>query len=447
MNFETAQRRPKCSGLQASRNGDSCKHFSNLSMNDVLKRENLLLALKRVRKNKGCPGIDGMTVDEIVTFLKEKWPSIKEQLLQGSYEPNPVKVIYIPKKNGSKRMLGIPCVIDRLIQQAIAQKLSLVFDKTFSNSSYGFRPGRNAHQAITQARKFQREKHQVAVDLDLEKFFDLVNHDALMGLIAKRINDKLILKVIRKYLQTGMMKEGIHEKRAMGTPQGSPLSPLLSNIILDRLDKELEKRGHKFCRYADDLLIFVKSKRAGKRIYSSLTSFIEKRLKLKVNAEKSKVRSTWGCNFLGYSFLGKKDPRIRCSTETIKAFKRNVRKLTRGHTRNGIEKKIEKLNTYIRGWSGYFQLAETDRKFRDLDGWIRSRLRMCMMKQWFFPKTRIRKLRGLGMPIEDARGYGKHKCWWFYAQKHLTRYCLNNKFWDEKGFRGILWNFEQLGKV
>jgi RNA-directed DNA polymerase len=444
---EREEHRTKCSGSQASVINSSAEHFSNLTMSDVLERNNLLVALKKVRSNKGCPGMDGMTVDELIPFLKEKWITIKEQLLLGTYKPNPVKVIYIPKKNGSKRMLGIPCVIDRLIQQAIAQKLSEIFDPTFSESSYGFRPRRSALQAISKAREYQKQGYLIAVDLDLEKFFDQVNHDILMNFIAKKIQDKQILIVIRKYLQAGLMNEGIIQRREMGTPQGSPLSPLLSNILLNCLDKELEKRGHKFCRYADDLITFVKSEKAGKRVYSSITTFITKTLKLKVNHEKSKVTPAWKCNFLGYSFLGMKEPKIRCSNESTKAFKENVKRLTRGHAREGIEKKISNLNTYIRGWAGYFRLVETSKKLQELDGWIRSRLRMCLMKQWFFPRTRIRNLIKVGMPIEDARGYGKHKRWWYYAQLHHTRFYLNNGFWEEKGFKGIMWNFKKFGKV
>jgi group II intron reverse transcriptase/maturase len=416
-------------------------------MPDVLKGENLLLALKRVRSNKGCPGIDGMTVEEMTSHLKGHWPSIKEQILSGSYEPGPVKVIYIPKKNGSKRMLGIPCVIDRFIQQAIAQKLSSLFDSTFSENSFGFRPGRSALQAVSKAKTFQEQGYQTAIDLDLEKFFDLVNHDILMSIIAKRIEDKMILRLIRKYLQAGMMIEGLCKKRDLGTPQGSPLSPLLSNIILNDLDKELERRGHKFCRYADDVLIFLKSERAGDRVYKSIKHFIEKKLKLKVNEEKSKVAPAWKCCFLGYAFLGKKIPKIRCSKDSIEAFKENVRRITRGHSRNGVEKKIAKLNVYIRGWAGYFQLSETKAKMKNLDSWIRSRLRMCLMKQWFFPRTRIRNLMNLGMPREEAIGYYKHKRWWFYAQLHHTKFYLNNKYWEDKGFKGILDNFAKFGYV
>lgn len=416
-------------------------------MSDVLERSNMLLALKRVKANKGCPGTDNISLEDIDRFLIENWRGIKIALIEGKYRPNPVKVIYIPKPKGGKRMLGIPYIVDRLIQQALLQKLSPYFDNKFSNSSFGFRPNRNAHQAVLQAREFQRRGYHFVVDIDLEKFFDKVNHDVLMGIIAKQVEDKMILKLIRRYLQAGMMEYGVEVTRTAGTPQGSPLSPLLSNILLDIYDKELELRGHKFCRYADDSLIFVKSEYSAKRVFASISKFLEERLRLKINQNKSKVRSSWGCTFLGYSFLGKKNPKIRCGNNAFLKFKWMIKQLTRGHRRMNMDERIEKLNEYIRGWCAYFKLVETGRKFEEVDMWIRTRLRMCLMKQWFYPRTRIRNLINLGMPQEEACGYGRHKRWWHYATLHHTKFCLNNKFWDQKGLKGVIRNLERFGNI
>lgn len=344
-------------------------------------------------------------------------------------------------------MLGIPSVTDRLIQQAIHQKLGPVFDKQFSENSYGFRPGRNAWQAVTQAHQHLCEGYLIAVDVDLEKFFDNVNHDKLMAKIANVISDKPLLKLLRAYLRNGMMEDGAITERDSGTPQGSPLSPLLSNIVLDDLDKELEKRGHKFCRYADDIQIHVKSERAGQRVLDSIKRFIENKLKLKVNTEKSKAGDATRSSLLGYSFLGWKKPRIRCSKETIKRFKHRIRQLTRGHRREPMEWKLEQLDTYIRGWMSYFRLTETKALLKKLDSWVRARLRMCQMKQWFYPRTRIRNMCKLGLPVEEARGYCKHKRWWFYAQLHHTRYRLDNEYWRKRGYRGLEYYFDKFANV
>jgi len=440
--------RPKCSGTVASALDQLPKPDGLPSLLDVLSRSNMQRAMRRVISNKGAAGSDGMTVEELPEHLKEHWPSIRSQLLEGTYKPKPVRVVYIPKPKGGERMLGIPCVVDRLIQQAISQTLSDFFDPTFSDSSFGFRPRRNAHQAIQQAKRHQSEGLTTTVDIDLEKFFDRVNHDVLMGIIGRQLKDPSLLRLIRRYLNTGMMTEGLYVKREVGTPQGSPLSPLLSNIMLDVFDKELERRGLKFCRYADDCNVYVGSQRAGRRVLMSLTSFLEDRLRLKVNAEKSGVRPSWKCNFLGYSFLGAKNPRIRCSTESIERLKDRVRQITRGHDRSKpMERRLEELNTYLRGWCGYFRLAETHRKFADIDGWIRSRLRMCRMKQWFKPRTRIREMMKLGLPREEAIGYGRHKRWWFYAQLHQTRFFLNDKYWEDLGFIGITGHMRRLGNT
>lgn len=427
----------KRSDEQASRISPACNIFNSISLCDVFERNNMFRALKRVKSNKGCAGSDDMTVEELPKHLRNNWPTIRSSILEGNYKPTPVKVVYIPKPKGGKRMLGIPSVTDRLIQQAILQKLSPILDKEFSNSSYGFRAGRNAQQAILKAKEYQQDGHTTVVDMDLEKFFDEVNHDRLMAKLAGKLEDKKLLLLIRRYLQTGIMEEGVHYSREKGTPQGSPLSPLLSNIVLDELDKELEDRGHKFCRYADDCNIYVKSQKAGERVYYSISKFIEAKMRLKVNREKSAVAPAWRRNFLGYSFLGIKTVRIRCSAESIKRFKHNIRKLTRGHDRRPMKDRIKAINVYIRGWFGYFKLTETHRKLKDLDSWIRSRLRMCVLKLWWRPRTRVKMMLRLGMPLEEARGFAQVKRHWFLAHVKAALFCMNNKYWEDLGFVGL----------
>jgi RNA-directed DNA polymerase len=434
-----------CSVPMAPMDNHTCKTWPAPSMLDILERSNMFKALKRVQTNKGCPGVDGVTVDDLPKHLIAEWPKIRESILRGTYIPNPVKVVNIPKPKGGTRMLGIPTVLDRLIQQAIMQKLSPVFDKDFSSQSFGFRAGRNAHQAVTQALDFQTQGFIIAVDLDLEKFFDTVNHDRLMARLAKKVPDKNLLLLIRRYLQSGMLTEGIHVSRDRGTPQGSPLSPLLSNIVLDELDKEIERRGHKFCRYADDCQIYVRSKQAGERVYSSIKTFIEHKLRLKVNDEKSEVDFAWRRSFLGYAFLGIKNPRLKCSHETIERFKYNIRKLTRGHHRMATDERIKNLNAYIGGWYGYFKLSSTRSKFLALDGWIRARLRMCMFKRWVEPKTRVREMLKIGLDPKHCAIYARGKEYWSLAQRKETRFAMNNEYWEvSKGFRGLGWNMKRF---
>lgn len=438
----------RCDANTASQIHVPRKPLNSISLLDVLERDNMLRAMKRVRANKGAAGSDNLSIEETIKCLQAQWPLIKENLLAGKYKPSPVKTVYIPKPNGKgHRMLGIPSVTDRLIQQAILQKLTPIFDKKFSVNSFGFRPGRNALQAVKQAHRHLCEGHMKAVDIDLEKFFDNVNHDRLMAKIAKEISDKPLLKLIREYLQNGMMENGLVTERNAGTPQGSPLSPLLSNIVLDELDKELEMRGHKFCRYADDLQIHVRSLSAGRRVLESISSFIETRLKLKVNREKSKVGDATRSSLLGYSFIGWKSPRIRCSNEAIQRFKHRIRLMTKGHRREPLKWKLKSLDTFIRGWMSYFRLTTTKRKMANLDSWVRNRLRMCQMKQWFFPRTRIRNMCRLGLKIEEARGYASHKRWWFYADLHHTRFLMNNKYWERKGYLGLVYYLEKFGNV
>jgi group II intron reverse transcriptase/maturase len=328
-------------------------------MDMVVQRENLIRALKGVCRNKGCPGIDGMTVDELADYLKAQWPSIRNQLLQGSFKPHPVKQVLIPKTGGGTRILGIPTVLDRFIQQALLQVLSPVYDSGFSAYSYGFRPGRNAHQALRQAKHYIAEGYTWVVDIDLEKYFDRINHDILMGRLAKRISDKRILSLIRRYLQAGIMVHGVVQERHEGSPQGGPLSPLLSNILLDELDKELDRRGHKYCRYADDCNVYVKSERAGQRVLASIERFLLKQLKLKINPAKSAVAQPHSRQFLGFSFSSGGQLKIKLSPKAEKRMKHRVKQITRRSRGVSLEQVIQELNLYLRGWFGYFHLIDT----------------------------------------------------------------------------------------
>jgi RNA-directed DNA polymerase len=412
------------------------------TLEDVLDRENLFLALQRVEQNKGCPGIDNLSTAEMKEYLKSNWLEIKAHLLAGSYKPQPVKRINIPKPNGGTRSLGIPTVIDRLIQQAILQKLNPIFDPEFSTNSFGFRIGKSAHQAIKQAHGFQKEGYTIVVDMDLEKFFDRVNHDMLMEKLSRKIKDKRVLKLIRAFLNAGIMENTGYKPSLEGTPQGSPLSPLLSNIMLDSLDKELEKRGHRFCRYADDCNIYVKSKRAGIRVFNSIKDFLEKKLKLSVNLAKSAVDFAWKRKFLGYSFLGIKKPRVRIAKQSLDKFKDKIREITRGHRSQPLTDRIKQLNIYTRGWMNYFQLTDTDSLLQDIDGWIRHRLRMCLFKQWKKPRTRVRNMLKLGLEIEKCKTYACSKGYWCKSILKDSNFTLDKEFFNNNGFIGIhsIWN-------
>jgi Retron-type reverse transcriptase len=422
-------------------------HVERISMlmEMILSRENLLAALKRVEQNKGGHGVDGMSVKDLRRHLYENWDSIRQSLREGTYKPLPVRRVEIPKPNGGVRLLGIPTVTDRFIQQAIAQVLTKIFDPTFSNHSYGFRPGRRGHDAVREAKGYIKEGYRWVVDIDLEKFFDKVNHDKLMGILAKTIKDQILLKVIRRYLQSGVMINGVVMETDMGTPQGGPLSPLLSNIMLHELDKELEKRGHKFVRYADDCNIYVKTKKAGIRVMNSITNFIEKELKLKVNKEKSAVDRPWKRKFLGFSFTLNKTPKVRIANESVKRLKNKIREITSRSKPYPMEKRIEKLNKYLMGWCGYFALAETPSKFKEFDEWIRRRLRMCLWKEWKTPKTRIRKLRGLGVPSHKAFEWGNtRKKYWRIACSPILHKTLDNSYWKRRGLRSLFERYQAL---
>jgi RNA-directed DNA polymerase len=414
-------------------------------MERILSRENLLTALKRVEQNKGSHGIDGMSVKLLRRHLYENWDSLREALRTGNYQPSPVRRVEIPKLSGGIRLLGIPTVTDRFIQQAIAQVLTPIFDPTFSDNSHGFRPNRSAHGAIRQAKGYIKEGFRWVIDMDLEKFFDKVNHDKLMGILAKRIEDRILLKLIRKYLQSGVMLNGVVQTTEEGTPQGGPLSPLLSNIILDRLDKELEARGHKFVRYADDCNIYTKSIKAGQRVMESVTTFIEQKLKLRVNRDKSAVDRPWKRKFLGFSFTWNKEPKVRIAKESIKRFKTKIREITSRSKPFPMETRIEMLNRYLTGWCGYFALADTSSKFKEFDEWIRRRLRMCEWKQWKNSKTRVRKLIGLGVPDYKAYEWGNsRKKYWRIACSPILHKTLDNSYWSQRGLRSLYNRYEIL---
>lgn len=363
-------------------------------MEEVLRRENMMKAYKRVVRNKGAPGVDGVTVGELGAYCREHWERIREELLSGKYQPQPVRCVNIPKPGGKgMRMLGIPSTIDRLIQQATLQVLQPIFDPTFSESSYGFRPKRSAHQALHKAREHISAGYRWVVDLDLEKFFDRVNHDVLMARVARRVKDKDVLRLIRRFLQAGIMEGGVASPRTEGTPQGGPLSPLLSNVLLDELDKELEKRGHRFARFADDCNVYVRSKAAGERVLGSLERFLSQRLRLKVNREKSAVDRPWKRKFLGYSVTSHFSPKLKVAPMSVKRLKAKLRPIFRRGRGNNLQYLIQReLNPILRGWAVYFRLSGVKASFSELDMWIRRKLRCIVWRHWKNSRTRFKKL-------------------------------------------------------
>jgi RNA-directed DNA polymerase len=404
-------------------------------MEEICEPENMMKALKRVQGNKGAPGIDGMKVDELPGYLKKNWPKHREELLQGTYKPKPAKRKEIPKPEGGKRNLSIPCVLDRLIQQAAMQVLQERWDPTFSEHSYGFRPGRSQHQAVVRAQEYIAAGNRIVVDMDLEKFFDRVNHDILMGRIAKREKDKRLLKLIRAFLNAGVvMEDGVVIRTEEGTPQGGPLSPLLSNLMLDDLDRELERRGHRFVRYADDCNIYVRTERAGQRVMEGITAFIGKKLKLKVNREKSAVAAPWKRKFLGFSFTSEKAPRRRIAPKARKRFEERVRELTQRHKGISMAERINELSRYLRGWRAYFGYCQTPSVLNELDSWIRRRLRAVKWKQWKTCKARYKGLRKLGIGGTDLH---KLACCsrgpWPVSNYSILRRALPNAYFDSLG--------------
>ena len=411
----------------------------NRLMEETCERENLREALRRVKANKGSAGVDGMTVGGITGYLKQHWPAIREQLLNGTYEPRPVRRVEIPKPDGGVRNLGIPTVLDRLIQQAVMQVLQRQWDRTFSESSYGFRPGRSAQQAVAQAQKYIVEGHGWCVDLDLEKFFDRVNHDKLMGQIAKRVGDKRLLKLIRAFLNAGVMENGLVIPSVEGTPQGGPLSPLLSNLVLDELDRELERRGHRFVRYADDCNIYVRSERAGQRVMESVTQFITTKLKLKVNETKSAVARPQERKFLGFSFSAGPEVKRVIAPKALNRFKQRVREITRRAKGVSMKTTMEELAPYVRGWRGYFGFCETPEVLIGLTRWVRLRLRAAIWRQWKTPRRRREVLIQLGVRsrlASNTAGSGLGP--WYLAKAKALSVGLSNAYFKSLGLPSLV---------
>lgn len=417
-------------------------------LNQVLAKENMLIALKRVERNKGKHGVDMMPVQTLRKHILENWRTIKEQIIEGTYLPQPVRRVEIPKPDGGVRLLGIPTVTDRLIQQAIALVLSKVYDPTFSEFSYGFRPNRSAHDAVRQVKSYIEEGYRWVVDMDLEKFFDKVNHDRLMATLAERIKDPNLLRLIRRYLQSGVMIGGVFSRTEEGTPQGGPLSPLLSNIVLDELDKELEKRGHRFVRYADDSNIYVKSRRAGERTMKSVQTFIESKLRLKVNEGKSAVARPWERKFLGFSFTNNRIPKIRVAKESTLRLRKKIREITSRKMPYPMDDRIERLNQYLMGWLGYFSLADAPTIFRELDGWIRRRLRMCLWKNWKKIQTKYRNLIRLGnLPSKAWEWANSRKGYWRVARSPILQRSLDNSYWSQRGLKSLANRYKTLRQL
>jgi RNA-directed DNA polymerase len=402
-------------------------------MEEVCDRENLRSAWKRVRRNQGSPGVDGMTIDDAKIYLREHWPSIRSQLLDGTYQPQPVKRVEIPKPGGGVRKLGVPCVVDRLVRQALLQVLQERWDPTFSEHSYGFRPGRSAHQAVAQAQRYIAEGYNVVVDLDLENFFDRVNHDILMARVAARITDKRVLKLIRAFLNAGVMEDGLVRPVDEGTPQGGPLSPLLSNLILDDLDRELTRRGHHFCRYADDCNIYVRSHRAGERVMASVSRFLTTKLRLKVNEAKSAVARPEERKFLGFSISNDGSER-RIAPKALDTFKARIREQTRRTRGISLSRIIEELAPYLIGWRGYFGFCQTPRVLTNLEAWVRRRLRSYLWRQWGNGRNRFKELRHRGVTqFRAAVAAGSPTGTWRMSGHPAVQAALRNHHFDSLG--------------
>jgi len=426
----TEETRPKAEGL----------------LKEVLRRENLLEALKRVRSNRGAPGVDGMTVEALSPYLKGEWPRIREELLGGTYVPSPVRQVTIPKPDGKGvRTLGIPTVLDRFIQQAVLQGITPVFDPHFSGSSFGFRPGRGCHDAVRAAQGHVEAGYRFVVDIDLEKFFDRVNHDVLMARVARRVGDKRLLRLIRRYLEAGIMIEGVVSPREEGTPQGGPLSPLLSNILLDDLDKELERRGHRFCRYADDCNVYVKSKAAGDRVMESIARFLGKRLRLMMNRDKSAVDRPWNRKFLGYTMTPHRRPKLKVAPGSVKRVKAHIREIVRKGRGRSLAKVIGEITPFLRGWVAYFRLSQVKNVFEEMDQWIRRKMRLILWRQWKRPRTRAKKMIRLG--IDRARAYPSayngRGPWWNAGASHMNA-AVPAKWLQHQGFMSLLAEHRRL---
>ena len=413
---------------------------TELLLEEILEAENLNKACRQVVKNKGSHGIDGMKYNELVPYLKEHGSALIEEILSGNYQPLPVRRVEIPKPNGGIRLLGIPTVIDRMIQQAIKLKLDEKFEPIFSESSHGFRPNRSTHTALKQSRQYIQKGNNVVIDMDLEKYFDTINHDKLMAAVKKQVKDKRVLELINKYLKSGIMINGIKIKSEGGAPQGGPLSPLLSNVMLDALDKELEFRGHKFVRYADDCNIYVKTMRAGKRVLKNITQFLGKELKLKVNKEKSAVGSPFKRKFLGYSFYTRKgEVRFRVHQKSWKRLKEKVKKVTNKNISMNFQERMKKLNQLLVGWINYYKLADMKRRLRDLDKWIRRRIRACIWKRWKRVRSRFKYLKKLGISSGKAWQFANtRKSYWRVSNSPILNRTITTQRLIERGYKSFL---------
>jgi RNA-directed DNA polymerase len=412
----------------------------------VFSRSNLMRALQRVERNRGAPGVDGITVEQLRPWLRDHWGGVREALDAGTYRPQPVRRVEIPKPGGGTRALGVPTVLDRLIQQAIAQVLQPIFDPTFSQHSYGFRPGRSAHQAVEAARGFIQDGYRWVVDVDLEKFFDRVNHDKLMHRVARRVDDKRLLRLIRAYIEAGVMVDGVKQVTAEGTPQGSPLSPLLSNIMLDDLDRELERRGHRFVRYADDVRVFVRSQRAASRVLDGITAFVEGRLALKVNQTKSSISTSATAGLLGFGFyVVAGQVRVRVGFKARERLKARIRQLTSRRWSISMSSRIWKLNRFIAGWCAYFGFADSFSLFEELDEWLRRRLRQIRWKEWKRFHARRRNLLSLGIPADKAGQWAaSSKGYWRLAGSAPLQRAMPNAYWTDLGLRGFNHHWHRL---
>ncbi len=415
---------------------------------EVLRRENMLKAYQRVERNDGAPGVDGMTVEQLAGHCREHWERVRQLVRSGGYEPQAIRKVEIPKPDGKgTRTLGIPTVMDRMIQQAVLQVLQPIFEPTFSENSFGFRPGRSAHGAVLRAREYIEQGSEWVVDLDLEKFFDRVNHDVLMARVARRVKDKRVLLLIRRYLQAGMMEGGLVSPRTEGTPQGSPLSPLLSNVLLDELDKELERRGHRFVRYADDCNVYVQSQAAGERVMASLESFLSKRLRLKINREKSAVARPQERKFLGYGFNHRRIRELTVAPQSAQRLKSKLKQLFRRGRGTKLTDTIERINRITRGWVAYFRLCDVPSCFEALDGWVRRHLRAIQWRQWKTPRTRYQKLRQLGVPPSQAAGALNRSGPWRNAIAPFMHSALRNKTLTRMGLVSLLAESRRLAST
>ena len=434
------------SGRPASSKGKAQPDREQGLWEQVFCRENLTRALQRVERNKGAPGVDGVTTVELRPWLHGHWPEVRRKLDEGTYQPSPVRRVVIPKPDGGERNLGVPTALDRLIQQAIAQALTPIFDPAFSEQSYGFRPARSAHQAVRQATSYVAEGYEWAVAVDLEKFFDRVNHDKLMARVARRVHDRRLLRLIRRYLEAGIMVDGVKQGVEEGTPQGSPLSPLLANITLDDLDKELEQRGHRFVRYADDIRLHVRSERAGERVLAGIAEFIEKRLKLKVNRQKSSVKNANQATILGFGFHRRDgEVRIRIAPKALERLHQQVRELTARTRSIAMEERIRLLNRYLTGWGSYFGLAETPSTFERIDSWLRHRLRQVRWTEWKRPTARQHNLIVLGISPNDARRWaGSGRGPWRMSNSPPLSRALNNRYWEALGLQSVSARWRRL---